>query len=212
MKFSIIYVLILTTLSLSIYAWNSKMFQKWIFNPYKVQQGKEYHRFITSGLIHINMIHLLVNMIVLFIFGQVLEKIYQDFRSVTWLLVLITYAGGIITANVYTYFRHRESRRYNSLGASGGVASILFATILYRPTSSVSIAGFLIPAFALGALYLLYSYFMGIRKSDNVNHAAHLFGSLFGIVFSIAIHPRVIVEFYIAIREFKLYENMIDIF
>ena len=51
------------------------------------------------------------------------------------------------------------------------------------------------PAFILGAIYLIYSYYSGKRMGDNVNHDAHLFGSIFGIVFTSILRPVVLVEF-----------------
>jgi membrane associated rhomboid family serine protease len=120
---------------------------------------------------------------------------------------LITYLAGIIVANLKTFFKYKDSSYYNSLGASGGVASILFASILYRPTSSICIYfAICVPAFIIGAVYLIYSYYSGYRKSDNVNHDAHLFGSLFGIVFTILLRPVVLVEFIERIKHFNLYE------
>ena len=60
------------------------------------------------------------------------------------------------------------------------------------------------PAFILGVFYLVYSYYSGKRMGDNVNHDAHLFGSLFGIAFTAILRPAVLVEFFQQIVEFDL--------
>ena len=202
-------ILILVTVIASIYAWQTpRVLNNWIFNPFAVYHGRQYHRFLTSGFIHSNSMHLAFNMIALYFFGGVIERIYKDLFGFSGVLFyLITYLAGIVVSNIKTYIRYRESTYYNSLGASGGVASILFASILYRPTSSICIYfAICIPAFILGALYLIYSYYSGKRKTDHVNHDAHLFGSLFGIVFTILLRPVVLIEFFDRIKHFKLYE------
>ena len=201
-------LIIITTVS-SIYGWNNPELQhKWMFNPYATYHGKQYYRFLSSGFIHSNTMHLLFNMIVLFFFGGVIERIYtNNFGPTGMIFYLITYLGGIIVANIRTFFKYRDVDHYNSLGASGGVASILFASIIYRPTSSICIYFALcIPAFILGILYLVYSYFAAKRSGDNINHDAHLYGSLFGVIFTIILRPVVILKFFERIKNFDLYE------
>ena len=201
-------ILIVITVISSIYGWNNpNVLQKWMFNPFTVHNAKQYYRFLTSGFIHSNTVHLLFNMIALFFFGSVIERIYMNtFGMIGVLLYLITYLAGIVVSNIKTFIKYKNSSYYNSLGASGGVASILFASILYRPTSSICLYfAICIPAFILGAIYLIYTYYSGKRSSDNINHDAHLYGSLFGIVFTIILRPSVLLEFIERIKNFDLY-------
>jgi len=41
--------------------------------------------------------------------------------------------------------------------------------------------------------------------ADNVNHDAHIYGALFGIVYSIAVYPSVIGSFIDQILDYKLF-------
>jgi len=200
-------ILIIITAASSIYGWNNPDVQnKWMFSPYSVYHGKQYYRFLTSGFIHSNTMHLIFNMIALYFFGGVIERIYEiTFGIIGIVFYVITYIAGIIVANLKTYFNHRNSSFYNSLGASGGVASVLFASILYRPTVGICIYFVIcIPAFILGVIYLIYSFYSGKRMADDINHDAHLFGALFGIVFTILLRPTVIISFIQQIIEFDL--------
>lgn len=202
-------ILIIITVVTSFYGWNNPTLQsKWMFNPYSINHGKQYYRFLSSGFIHSNTVHLLFNMIALFFFGRVIERIYIDlYGSFGVIFYLITYLVGIVAANLRTYFKYKDSSYYNSLGASGGVAAILFASILYRPTSSICLYfAICIPAFILGFVYLIYSYYSTKRTGDNINHDAHLYGSLFGVAFTILLRPVVILEFIERIKNFNLYE------
>jgi len=201
-------ILIVITAIASFYGWSNPVLQqRWMFNPFVVHNAKQYYRFLSSGFIHSNTVHLLFNMIALFFFGSVIERIYKDlYGNLGIILYLTTYLVGIVVANIKTFIKYKDSSYYNSLGASGGVASILFASILYRPTSSICLYfAICIPAFILGALYLIYTYYSGKRSSDNINHDAHLYGSLFGIVFTIILRPVVLIDFIERIKNFNLY-------
>jgi membrane associated rhomboid family serine protease len=105
----------------------------------------------------------------------------------------VLYLGGIILSDLPTYFRHRHDPGYRSLGASGGVSSVLFAGILFQPIGKVYMMfiPFGIPGFIWGVLYLVYTYYMGRQRRDNINHDAHLYGALYGIVVTLALIPGV---------------------
>ena len=159
MQLDLTLILIIITAATSYYGWNKPEIQsKWMFNPYAVYHGKQYYRFLSSGFIHSNTMHLIFNMIVLYFFGGSIERIYIElFGPLGIVFYLITYLAGIVVANLKTFFKHKDSSYYNSLGASGGVASILFASILYQPTAKICIY-FLIclPGFMLGYLAMLF--------------------------------------------------------
>ncbi len=181
------------------------IYERWIFNPYQVYTNKQYWRFFSSGFIHANYLHLVINVAALFYFGKTIEFISSiDNILGGKIFYIILYLGGIAVANIPGFLKYRYLPRYNSLGASGGVAAVLFGSILYRPIVPFFGIDFL-PAFLLGIIYLVYSYFQGRKMEDNVNHDAHLYGAGFGIVFTIAINPEVAIGFYEQISQFSLF-------
>lgn len=200
-------LLIVVTVAISITAFSRTELQlRWIFNPYLVSSKNQFYRFITSGFIHSDYVHLIFNMIALFFFGEAMEKEFNRFDYLGKVLFLLLYIGGIIVSDLPTYFKHKHNPRYNTLGASGGVAAVLFGAILYKPLSSICIYGIIcLPAFILGALYLIYSYYSGKNSIGKINHDAHLFGALFGIVFTVALNPPVIIGFFRQIKDFTLF-------
>ena len=72
-----------------------------------------------------------------------------------------------------------------SLGASGAVSAVVFASILFNPMAEMGIILIPIyfPGFIMGLLYLIYSNIMARRGRDNIGHNAHFYGALFGLLF-----------------------------
>lgn len=209
MSFSITILIIAVTVGVSLLAWNKpELMQRWIFNPHRIQANREYFRFITSGFIHQDYMHLLFNMLTLYFFGTLIEQVYAYLYggSGPWIYVGL-YLTAIVVASITTYFKHRDNPAYNSLGASGGVSAILFAAILFDPTSTLLVFFIIpMPAFLLGGLFLLYSYQQGRKGLGGINHDAHLLGALFGIVFTIALQPQVVGSFVEQISQYSLFE------
>ncbi|MBA4408450.1 MAG: rhomboid family intramembrane serine protease [Bacteroidota bacterium] len=186
-------ILIVITVAVSYAAFNSlKLMELLQFNASKIFYKKEYHRLVTHAFVHANWEHLLVNMIVLFSFGLAIEKYFKyNFGNNHILYFFLLYFGGILTSNIYALFKHRKNYFYNAVGASGAVASVLFASIFFDPWNKIYFFGILpIPGIVFGALYLVYSYQMSNKQKDNVAHDAHFLGSLFGFIFPILLNPR----------------------
>ena len=196
--------ILIITIASSIYAWNRpELYQKWILNPYRIKHHKQYWRFLTSGFVHINYLHLFFNMFALFFFGQHVAYYFNPNGDV---LMIILYLLGIIVSDIPTYLKYQDLPNYNSLGASGGVAAVVFSSIMFDPLNPIYIM-FIpigIPGFVLGALYLIYSYYQGKRMSDNINHDAHLFGAIFGLFFTVVLRPGVVVSFVEQISNWSL--------
>lgn len=196
--------ILIVTIASSFYAWNRRdIYQKWILNPYRIHHQNEYWRFLTSGFIHINYTHLFFNMFALFFFGQ---NVAYYFGQQGNLLMLALYLLGIMVSDIPTYIKYRNLPHYNSLGASGGVAAVVFSSIVFDPLNPIYLL-FIpigIPGFILGGLYILYSYYQGKRMNDNVNHDAHLYGALFGVLFTVLLKPQVISRFLEQISQWNL--------
>jgi len=207
MGLSITVTIIIITVIASMYAFNKpEKLQKWMMNPYMIYNRKEYFRFLTSGFIHSNYMHLFFNMIALYFFGRNVENIFKYLYGSSGVYIFIFfYLAGILVSDVPTYFKNRNNIHYNSLGASGGVAAILFSSILYYPVDIIYVYFIPVPGFILGALYIIYSYRQGKRQGDNINHDAHLWGALFGIVFTIVTNPAVVFIFFEKLLNFKLF-------
>ncbi len=196
----ITYVIIGITVFTSYRAFNDGLLkQKMLFNPYLVSKDKDYMRALTSGLIHADFTHLLVNMWVLYIFGSTVEGYFQIlFGMLGGFLYVLLYVLGILISHIPSYLRHRDSPHYNSLGASGAVCAVLFAAILFDPIRGIGLifTPIYIPGFLFGVLYLMYSQYMQKRGVGNIAHDAHFMGAIFGFIFTGLLKPLLFANFF----------------
>jgi membrane associated rhomboid family serine protease len=205
---SVTIIIIIFTVIVSMYSWNNhSVYYQLMLNPYAAFHQKKYYQLITSGFIHADYGHLIFNMLTLYFFGTVIEQVYgYIYPEMPVFMFLLLYVLGIVVASLPSFFAHKDNANYNTLGASGGVSAVVFSAILYNPNAPLCLYFVLcLPGFIFGILYLIYSYYQGKRMADNVNHSAHIWGALFGIVFNIAIYPKSVLIFISEIANFKLF-------
>lgn len=166
---------------------------KLLFNPYTISRNlsKEWIRFVASGFIHADWPHLIINMLVLYSFGQALEMYYSlIFGAAAKTLYILLYLTAIPAACVSSYFKNKNNAHYSALGASGAVSAVTFACIVFNPWGEILLfAALPIPGFIYAILYLAYSSYMGKKGSDNIGHEAHFWGAIYGMVFTFLLSP-----------------------
>lgn len=200
MEFSITIAIIIITVGISLIAMRQSSIQyAFMMNPYMITKRGQYYRLITSGFIHGDHMHLIFNMFSFYFFGSQLEYIFQYiFGEMGSIYFIAMYVLGIIISDVPTLFKHQNNPGYNSLGASGAVAAVIFGCILFQPLQDICLYAVLcFPGFILGTVYIIYSYYSSKRSKDRINHDAHLYGALFGLVFCIVLYPdsiRIFIE------------------
>lgn len=205
---SITLILVIITSAISIYAFNNYgLMDKLLLNPYRVTRKNEYYRFVTSGFVHADFGHLIFNMLSLWFVGEGIERLFAFlFGASGTFYYLLLYILGIIVADIPTFLKHRKNANYNSLGASGGVAAVLFAAILYSPLMQVCLYFFIcMPGFIFGLLFLGYSYIEGRRGTSYVNHSAHMYGAIFGMLFMAVVYPGSVPGFFEQVLSWRLF-------
>jgi membrane associated rhomboid family serine protease len=187
MELSITLIIIIVTVLVSISGFSSpKVIDDLIFYPPAVTQQKQWWRFFTCGLIHADFGHLILNMYALYIFGINVEKafigIFGKYGNFAYLLM---YISALVVCLLPTYRKHKNNYYYRSLGASGAVSAVVFCFILLYPLQKLGLIFLpvMIPGFIFGALYLIISSILERRSGDNINHSAHIWGAIYGIVF-----------------------------
>src|SRR5205823_1425962 len=124
-----------------------------ILVPYRVAKKAEVWRLLTAGWLHADATHLVFNMISLYFFAGPAIAVLGATRFVA------LYVSGVVLAFVPTTLRHLRNPNYQSLGASGAVAAVMFSAILLNPRLRLywMFLPVPIPALLFAALYLAYS-------------------------------------------------------
>lgn len=186
MSITFIIIILTSLISLKVFK-DDIMFYKYSFIPYQVKHQKEHYRLITYAFLHADFPHLLFNMISFYMFGELIENQltlnYGAFLGKIHFLII--YLVGALTATIWPYIRNSENINYISVGASGAVSSVLFASMLWNPTMEVGIIflPFSIPSYIFAPLYLAFEYWSLKRGKSNIAHDAHIGGAIFGICY-----------------------------
>ena len=173
---------------------NRRLFARLALNPYAIVRGHQWDRILTHGFVHADYMHLFVNLFVMWSFGRYMESFLGMMRAdLATPLFIALYIGGMIAACIPDVIKYRRNPYYNSIGASGAVSALVFASIFLDPWGKISLMGVIpIPSIIFGACYLWYESYMGRRGGDNINHGAHIWGAVYGLLFPIVIERRML--------------------
>ena len=192
-------IILVATIAISYQGFNNAtFFNRYKFNVGAVQKG-DYVRLLSSGFLHADWQHLIFNMISLYFFQDVI------IGSMGNLLFLLIYFGSMLLGSMFSLHIYKKQPYYSAIGASGAVSGIILAAIALYPTAlSVNF----LPGWLFGALYFGYSVFMMFnpQQGDNLGHAAHLGGALFGLAVVIIYAPEVVIHhaFYLGVMALPL--------
>lgn len=159
-------------------------FEKYKFNVGAVRRGEQF-RIFSAGFLHVDITHLLFNMITLYFFAGIVNVYLGTFNF------LLVYIGSLIAGNVLSLYFHKDEYHYSAVGASGAVTGIIYSAILLRPDLDLYMffIPIPIPAYLFGIGYLLYSIYGMKNRLGNIGHDAHFGGAIGGYVITLVLSP-----------------------
>jgi membrane associated rhomboid family serine protease len=174
-------VIILVCILLSLYAWTHPgiVQDNLVFSLKNMEEGRVW-TLITAIFVHANLIHLLGNMIFLYVFGNTLESVTDSKRTLT-----VFFVGGILSFPLSLPFFPPEA---TFVGASAAIFTLAAAVMLMKPLRFSWLL--LMPVGMVAIVYFLYNalavYF---QLQSNVAYVSHIIGFLLGLPFGIAWSP-----------------------
>lgn len=163
-------------------------FRKYEFHIGSIRSGEQI-RMLTSGFLHVDMMHLLFNMLTLYFFAPVVINYFGNFSFA------LIYIGSLIFGSLLTMVFHKNDYSYRAVGASGAVTGVLYSAILLQPDMMLGIFFIIpMPAYLFGILYLLYSIYGMRAKNDNIGHTAHFGGAIGGYFITLIKDPALVVD------------------
>jgi membrane associated rhomboid family serine protease len=137
-------------------------------------------RFVTYAFLHASWMHLLGNMLFLYIFGN---NVNDKMGSVAYFGFYL--AGAVVAAVVYTL----AAQRAPIVGASGAIAAVIGAYLVLFPRSHITILNiiYVIGVFEIASIWFIlfwfaFDVFLNFASNDNVAHVAHIGGTIFGFI------------------------------
>lgn len=199
---SFLTVILLLTVLVSHQALRQPQWQQaLLYWPYRVKEQNEWYRIVSHAFVHGDYTHLLVNAFVLWQFGSRLES-HMLTMPVSGSFIML-YLGGIAFAAIPGMAKHHNNPSYRSLGASGAVSAVLIAYILHYPTAQLLLFFVVpMPAFLAGILFFVYEHQMNNRSRGNIAHDAHLWGGIFGLLFTATTEPQLFPGFAQAVWDY----------
>jgi len=163
-------------------------FRKYEFHVGSIRAGEQI-RMLSSGFLHVDMGHLLFNMLTLYFFAPVVLGYLGNFSFI------LVYFGSLIFGSLLTLSFHKDQYGYRAVGASGAVTGVLYSAILLQPDMMLGIFFVIpMPAYIFGIVYLLYSIYGMKSKNDNIGHTAHFGGAIGGYLITLVRNPELIQE------------------
>ena len=154
--------------------------------PADIVDGKRWHTLFTSMFLHGSIMHILGNMLFLWVFADNIEATIGNMRFLFFYIV-----GGLAAHAAHIYLGPEST--VPTIGASGAISAVLGAYLVMFPTSRVRVWFFFLIFKVPAVLFLGFWIFMQWQSgqaaletmNDNVGGTAwwaHIGGFAFGVV------------------------------
>ncbi|WP_158829040.1 rhomboid family intramembrane serine protease [Mucilaginibacter lacusdianchii] len=170
-------------------------FLRCLLHPVTIWRQHQFYRWATADLVHNDVVHLLINEVLLFFIGGTLEKYLGTAVGAGSLRYLIIYLSSMLAGAVMATIINRNDFDYSATGASGSIVGCMFSYMLLQPEE----IGFYVPWIGginnlFSALILIAGLIVYQLRSKNpvLSQEVHFFGAVGGITATLVQFPQLI--------------------
>jgi membrane associated rhomboid family serine protease len=154
--------------------------------PAETVRGEDLFTLFTSMFLHGGWMHLIGNMLFLWVFGDNIEAVIGNLRFLFFYLV-----GGLAAHAAHIYFNWNSG--IPTVGASGAISAVMGAYLVMFPASRIKMLFFLftfrVPAFLFLGFWIWQQWASGTAslsvptaETETVAWWAHIGGFVFGVI------------------------------
>jgi membrane associated rhomboid family serine protease len=171
-------------------------FMKLVLHPYSIFYERQYYRLITADLVHNDLLHLVVNEIMMYGICSNLEEDLRLQAPHGSMLFLVIYLSSCLTGAMITSMLNRGRFEYSSAGGSGSLLGCMMSLMLLKPNQ---VAIYLPMHHALNNKYTallviaLLVYYQIKSGNNRISYEVHFFGAIGGILITLILFPHIII-------------------
>jgi membrane associated rhomboid family serine protease len=166
--------------------YNKKFKHQMLLHPYAVIKQRQYYRLFSAEFVHINWMHLIFNILIIYSVGVQMEKeltIKSTYGELQFMGLFIFCSFG---GNVLSSFLNRKDFSFTSCGASPGAIGLFISLLMLNPNDNLLKLPFIkVQNFQL-VIYFVIIFIINFvtKRLKQIDNAAHLGGVLAAILFS----------------------------
>jgi membrane associated rhomboid family serine protease len=156
--------------------------------PFEILSGQDLHTLISSMFLHGGWMHLIGNMMFLWVFADNIEAVIGTFNFLLFYII-----GGVAAAAIHIFFN--PFSEIPMVGASGAISAVMGAYLVMFPASRIRVLVLIffrsvfVPAFLFLGIWIIQQLVAGVgtlglgtEESGGVAWWAHIGGFVFGIL------------------------------
>src|SRR5215472_17964081 len=166
---------------------------RWGAVPASISAGHSLETLVTSAFLHAGWLHLLGNMLFLYVFGDNVEDAFGHVRYLLFYLACAVLAG---LGQVYL----APGAQLPDVGASGAISGVLGAYLVMFGANPVRVLVFVfptvVPAYVMIGVWIVLQFLNGVAsvsqtaQTGGVAYGAHIGGFVGGLVLTLLLRPR----------------------
>jgi len=178
-------VMWLSVFGLIDYSFVGDIEEKFAMPPYYIIRGQKLHTLFTSMFLHAGWLHLLGNMLFLYIFGDNVEDVFGHMSYLVFYIIC-----GLAASFTYIMSLGSFSPIQSVIGASGAISGVLGAYLVLYPKARILTLIFPvivpIPAIIFLGFWFLMQWFYAIFLGEGmIAYWAHIGGFIAGMILAL---------------------------